>query len=106
MTTRSPGIRKFALASAIAVVGAILTLPGSSSADVVSVSGSACGYYTDVSLFGGPSARRGCGQTVVDPFGNSPSVTLPSSGSVSPITANDPDGATATYGPAKIFSGQ
>ncbi|MDQ3897824.1 MAG: hypothetical protein M3326_11400, partial [Actinomycetota bacterium] len=76
-------------------------------ADVTAVSGGACGYYTDVSLFGGPKTRRGCDQPADAPATNaSPSVTLPATGSANPITASDQDGATAEYGPAKIFSGQ
>ena len=93
----------------IVLVAGILAGVGSeepASADVTAVSGSACAYYTDVSLFGGARMRRGCGQTENVPAGNSPSVTLPSTGSATPITAEDPDGATAQYGPAKIFSGQ
>jgi hypothetical protein len=51
--------------------------------------------------------RRGCGQPGDAPAtAASPSVTLPVTGSASPITATDTDGATAQYGPAKIFSGQ
>ncbi|HEX2048616.1 MAG TPA: hypothetical protein VHF27_12690 [Acidimicrobiales bacterium] len=72
-----------------------------------SVSGSACGYFTNVGLFGGPPNRRGCGQPANAPATNaSPSVTLPAAGSATPITATDEDGATAEYGPAKIFAGQ
>lgn len=70
-------------------------------------SGGACGYYTDISLFGGPPERRGCGQTV--PPGNaksaSPVVELPPEGSLTTLTATDPDGALAQYGPAVIFGG-
>ena len=69
--------------------------------------GGACGYYTDVGLFGGPKERRGCGQTI--PPGNeasaSPSVTLPAEGSTAAITAGDTSGALAQYGPAVIFGG-
>ncbi len=72
-----------------------------------SVSGGACGYFTDVGLFGGPKNLRGCGQPSSAPATNaSPSVTLPAGGSATPITATDSDGAVAEYGPAKIFSGQ
>ncbi|MGI8810424.1 MAG: hypothetical protein ACR2KK_21745 [Acidimicrobiales bacterium] len=72
-----------------------------------SVSGRACGYFADVSLFGGPKNLRGCGQPASAPATNaSPSVTLPAAGSATPITASDPDGATADYGPAKIFAGK
>ncbi len=80
---------------------------GSSQADVTAVKGSACGYYVNVGLFGGPQMLRGCGQPGDAPAnGSSPSVTLPAEGSATPITAEDPDGATAQYGPARIFSGR
>ncbi len=82
------------------------TTAGTSGA-AASVSGSACGYFANVSLFGGPKNLRGCGQPADAPAGDaSPSVTLPAGGSATPITATDPDGATAEYGPAKLFSGQ
>ncbi|MDQ4070977.1 MAG: hypothetical protein M3203_16130 [Actinomycetota bacterium] len=81
--------------------------PRPAAADVTAVSGSACGYFAEVSLFGGPSNRRGCGQPANAPATNaSPSVTLPATGSANPITATDEDGAVAEYGPAKIFAGQ
>lgn len=72
------------------------------------VAGSACGYYTEISLFGGPPSRLGCGQTV--PPGTegsaSPSVTLPEGGSGTPVTVTDDDGALAQYGPAVVFGGR
>jgi hypothetical protein len=72
-----------------------------------SVSGGACGYFSSVGLFGGPQMLRGCGQASGAPAtGASPSVTLPAAGSATPITGADADGATAEYGPAKIFSGR
>ncbi|HJV09647.1 MAG TPA: hypothetical protein VJ653_08190, partial [Acidimicrobiales bacterium] len=71
-----------------------------------SVSGGACGYFTSVGLFGGPAMLRGCGQPSGAPAtGAAPSVTLPAGGSATAVTGSDPDGATAEYGPAKIFSG-
>jgi len=74
----------------------------------VSVGGGACGYFSDVSLFGGPSTVRGCGQTV--PPGNakstSPSVNLPDGGSVAAVTVTDANGALAQYGPAVVFGGR
>lgn len=70
--------------------------------------GGACGYYADVSLFGGPSERRGCGQSV--PPGNarsaSPAVTLPPEGSTSALAAADEDGVLAQYGPAVLLGGR
>ena len=71
------------------------------------VSGSACGYYSNVGLFGGPQELRGCGQTIPpgDQGSASPSVTLPPEGSSTAVTAED-DGALARYGPAVIFGGR
>jgi hypothetical protein len=72
------------------------------------VGGAACGYFTDVALFGGPATRRGCDQTV--PPGSarsaSPSVTLPAGGSSTAVAAAAPGGALAEYGPAVIFGGR
>jgi ELWxxDGT repeat protein len=78
---------------------------GAPPAGVQSVGGGACGYYTNISLFGGAPERRGCGQTADIPAGTSPSVSLPAAGSA-PITATKPEGAMGLYGPAAIFSGQ
>jgi hypothetical protein len=78
---------------------------GRADAAVTAVRGSACGYFTNVGLFGGPQDRRGCDQTSGDSPTASPKVELPAGGSATVITANDPDGAKATYGPAAIFSG-
>jgi hypothetical protein len=90
------------LAGVLALVGS-----GAASADVSAVKGSACGYYTDVSLFQGPKNLRGCNQPADAPAeGAAPSVTLPAAGSASPISATDSDGAVAQYGPAQLFSGQ
>jgi uncharacterized protein len=70
--------------------------------------GGACGFYTEVGLFGGPSERRGCGQTV--PPGNvrsaSPEVTLPEGGSSVAVAAVDEDGVIAQYGPAIVLGGR
>ena len=87
--------------------------------------GLAYNYYTNVSLFGGPTSVRGYGQVVCtapntpsgcvpansgDPYNQpasgsaSPSVECPASGGVASVT--DPDGARGTYGPAAIFSGK
>ena len=49
-----PPARTVALGVVMAVGTAILTLSGSSSADVTAVSGSAFGASGSVSLFGGP----------------------------------------------------
>ena len=71
-------------------------------------SGGACGYYTNVSLFGGPASVRGCGQTAPpgDVRSASPSVTLPVGGSTTAVTSTDVDGALAQYGPAVLFGGR
>lgn len=72
------------------------------------VAGGACGYYTNVSLFGGPPELRGCGQTIPpgDARSASPSVALPDGGSTAAITAADSNGALAQYGPATVFGGK
>ncbi len=77
-------------------------------AQPVSVAGGACGYFTDVSLFGGPSTVRGFGQTIPpgDAGSASPSVTLPAGGAVTAVTATDANGALAQYGPAVVFGGR
>ncbi|HEX8771762.1 MAG TPA: hypothetical protein VF711_13425 [Acidimicrobiales bacterium] len=85
-----------AIAVALTVLaGTTLVFTGSSSAQVPEVSGDAFGYYTSVSLFGGPPG----------PTGPDPIVTLPAKGSDGPITATAPSGV-AKYGPATIFGGQ
>lgn len=70
--------------------------------------GGACGFYTNVGLFGGPPSLRGCGQTA--PPGSadsaSPSVELPPDGSPTTVAVNDADGAIAQYGPAVVFGGK
>ncbi|MGI9121128.1 MAG: hypothetical protein ACR2G7_13585 [Acidimicrobiales bacterium] len=67
------------------------TSPGA--APSVGLSGGAYGFYTNVSLFGGPSV----------PMGPSPEVTMPEGGSATPVAASEPK-AIAQYGPATIFS--
>lgn len=70
--------------------------------------GGACGYYTDVGLFGGLPERRGCGQTVppAPPRSTSPEVTLPAGGSSIAVAQTDEDGVIAQYGPAIILGGR
>lgn len=72
------------------------------------VTGSAFGYRTDVSLFGGPASVRGFGQTVPpgDTKSASPAVTLPTGGSSATVSAIDGSGALAQYGPAILFGGK
>lgn len=69
--------------------------------------GGACGYSTDVALFGGPATVRGCGQTVppASKRSTSPSVSLPPGGSATAVVATGA-GALAQYGPAVIFGGR
>jgi hypothetical protein len=93
---------------ALSVVAALFGVScsgASKGVSVTAVTGSACGYVTNVGLFGGPQELRGCGQTTGGPGTASPGVELPAAGSATPITAADPDGAKATYGPAAVFSG-
>jgi Bacterial Ig-like domain len=66
---------------------------GSANAEVTGVKGNAYGYFASVSLFGGPPNTRG----------PTPTVTLPSSGSATPITATAPTGLVQ-IGPAILFS--
>jgi hypothetical protein len=73
-------------------------------AEVTAADGLSFNYFTDVSLFGGPSNLRGYGQTVNNPPSASPSVECPSGGGSDSVT--DPDGARAVYGPAVIFGGR
>ena len=75
---------------------------------VQAVSGSAFGFETNVSLFGGPAAVKGgpgstCGQAgqPVCADGQSPAVSLAPSGG--DVAASDPDGNVGQYGPAYIF---
>src|SRR4051812_4544241 len=125
----SPQHRRLAavLAFILPVAIALIVQPGPSSADVTTVSGSALGYYSDVSLFGGAAQREGAGQVVCTtaPSGGnpgvpldcfvippgataetsaSPSVVLPSTGGN--VSDTKDAGAIAQYGPAKLFSGQ
>ncbi|MCA1692741.1 MAG: hypothetical protein LC733_11290 [Actinobacteria bacterium] len=81
-------------------------------ADVTSVRGYACGFITNVGLFGGPQSRMGCnpqisrhGSAPVGPTTLSPSVALPSTGSPE-ISAHDADGIRHVFGPATITGGR
>ena len=97
--------RTAVLAVVLAAAGLGLSA-GSSAAAVTSLRGSACGYFVNVGLFGGPQNLRGCGQPDSAPAtSQSPSVTLPAGGSASPVTQTDADGAAGIYGPATIFGG-
>ncbi len=113
-------LRVVAVTTAVGLAGALVVgLSGPSGATVTTVSGSATGYLLSVGLFGGPASQRGpagtpgCDPNLPPPGPNStrtegcsPTVSLPSSGSASPITATDADGVRAVYGPAVIFGGR
>lgn len=105
--TRPRSRRLHHAAAMVTLVGASLALTGQADA-AANPTGSACGYFTNVSLFGGQSTVRGCGQTI--PPGTagsaSPSVTLPATGSTTVISKSDSNGALAQYGPAIIFGGK
>ncbi len=108
------GRRRLGFVVVMAMTIGLFALSSPSGADVTAVRGSAYGYQTNVSLFGGPSAIRGFGQTTCTspnvPAGcapataESPSVNLPSTGGN--VSQTDPNGATAQYGPAVIFGGR
>ena len=69
------------------------TAASTTAAATGTVSGGAYGFFTDVALFGAPRATRG----------PDPTVTLPATGSATPITDSSPSGE-ARYGPAILFS--
>lgn len=86
------------VAASIGMVGAEVNPAHAASA----VRGSAFGYYTNVSLFGGPYTLLGFGQAAGAPaVAATPSVTLPSTGGS--VSLTDADGSKAAYGPAVIF---
>ncbi|MDP9074825.1 MAG: hypothetical protein M3N98_11755 [Actinomycetota bacterium] len=85
--------RGAAVLAALTMGGASFALVGRSSAAVTPVTGSAFGFSTNVSLFGGP----------FHPMGPAPKVKLPGGGSSVAITASAPS-EKAQYGPATIFS--
>lgn len=86
-----------------ALVFAVVTVVGAATggfadparAQAAEVSGDAYGYYTSVSLFGGPAGVNG----------PTPMVTLPATGAAAPVTGTQPSGS-AVYGPAHIFGGK
>jgi hypothetical protein len=111
-------VRRSALLST-AMLAMSIGIAGPSHADATAVSGSATGFRSSVSLFGGPATERGsagtpgCDLTKPAPGPNSnqtegcsPTVVLPSTGSASPMTATDADGVRAVYGPAVVFGGR
>jgi hypothetical protein len=72
---------------------------GTSNAATTTTTGSAYGYYSSISLFGGPFFK--CGIPNQTPCPN-PVVTLPAGGSATPVTASLPS-EDLVYGPAHIF---
>jgi len=100
----STAMRRYARA-AMATVAVSATVVGAGQTPAfaaTAVKGSAFGYYTNVSLFGGPSTLLGYGQAAGAPaVSATPSVTLPSSGGS--VSQTDSDGSKASYGPATIF---
>ena len=98
-------VRAVAMVMAVAALASVtLAVP----ARAGTLSGAACAYRVSLSLFGGPTTVRGCGQTIPpgDAGSASPEVTLPPGGSLTPLVASDPDGARAVYGPAVLFGGR
>jgi len=111
--------RGFSLAVVVSTIVGAFALMGTSSADVTAVRGSAYGYRLTASMFGGPANTRGEGQVACTnpPLNNfppgcayspatssSPSVVLPPAGGN--VTQTDPDGASASVGPAFLFSAE
>ena len=105
---RSAGRRSILFAAAVAAASISISQPqalGTEASEVSAVSGSAFGYYSNVSLVGGPAAARGpLGTTGCDAESStacSPSASLPSTGGSH--AAADVDGASAQYGRAAFF---
>jgi hypothetical protein len=91
-------------AAIISLSGSSLALTAAPAAATQATAGYGCGYYSNVSLFGGPFGSMGCGtQTSVYANANSaaPSVNWVYG---SAQLAQDPDGAKAQYGPADMLS--
>jgi len=87
------------------VAGGVLSFGSTPAYANVGDVGYACGYYSNVSLGGGPYGSMGCGtQTSIYATANSasPSVTLQANGAMQYLS--DIDGAKAVYGPAVMFS--
>ncbi|MHB1535251.1 MAG: hypothetical protein ACYC1D_11730 [Acidimicrobiales bacterium] len=82
-----------------AIGAAAMASSSTSGAAITAVTGSAYGYNSSISLFGGPSNACGSPQTLPCP---NPAVTLPSTGSITPVTAKLAS-EDLVYGPAHIF---
>lgn len=89
------GRRRTALVLTLVLAAALLgSVAGPAAADVSAVKGSAFGVSApNIAILGGAQT----------PYGPKPSVTLPSTGSATPITATDPSEQVA-YGPAVLFN--
>ncbi len=99
--------RLLALAGSVTIAagGFAVLGSGTSGADVTAVNGSAYGYTSTISLFGGPSNVRPCANPPTNTIDcrPRPSVTLPVGGSAVPITDSVPS-ADARYGPGIFFT--
>src|SRR5947209_13849213 len=90
----SVGARRTAVLVTTIVAAAYLASSGPSSADVSAVKGTAFGYFSSVNIF-----NQG-----VEVTGPTPTVSLPSGGSASPITGSAPSASVVGGGVAPIFS--
>ena len=93
MALRRRSASALLLAALAALVGGTLGSVSPSAGQAGGPSGGAFGRYTTVALFGGPPG----------PNGPAPQVTLPSTGSATPVTATSPTGEVR-YGPAVLFT--
>ena len=105
-TGRRPATFAVVVSAAALLVAGLGASPGVASHRVVTVVvGSAQGYFSSVSLFGGPAAQRPC----ADPPMNTldcrarPAVVLPPAGSAAPITDSVSSG-DVRFGPGIIFT--
>lgn len=91
-----------AAAATLAVTAGMAGIGQAPAYAATAVRGEAYGYYSNVSLFGGPYTLLGYGQAGSAPaVAATPSVTLPSTGGS--VSQTDSDGSKAAYGPAVIF---
>ena len=102
MSSRRLGRRARVVVATVGISAAAVGLTPAPAHAATAVNGSAFGYFSNVSLFGGPYNLRGYGQPSTAPaIAATPSVSLaPGGGSVS---LTDADGSLAAYGPAVIF---
>lgn len=89
-------------AATLAISTAVVGVEAGPAHAATAVKGSAFGYYSNVSLFGGPYDLRGYGQPPGAPaVAATRAVSLPASGGS--VSLTDSDGSMAAYGPAVIF---